>query len=214
MIGKVLVSKTDLDDIVVWRASSDETSLDVQTGIHFFWKSSGSTLSKVPADMTHTKLEQDNGASSTEILSPDQQELSQILKNIRHDPTLLGILHFGTDGILRSLTADRDVVDAVALPPRLIKAFLDRRPFNQESEDMYRGVDGSKTPKEQWFHPDKISLPPPLSEANRVEARKMIEEHGLLEKFEERQKGKEEERGGGCGPVVRSNYDLGIKEKM
>lgn len=145
-------------------------------------------------------------------LNEDQQELSRILKNLRHDPTLLGILSLGKDGVMRSLTADRDVVDAVALRPGLILAMLNRMPWSQSAEDDFRGVDGTVVPREHWFNPDKDLLPPPLSEENKEEARKMIEEHDLINKekkiMEEKDLPNASRKSGGCGPVVRSNHNL------
>ena len=43
-------------------------------------------------------------------------------------------------------------------------------------EDLFRGVDGSNVPKEQWFHPDPSILPPPLTEESKELARKAQEE--------------------------------------
>ncbi|RCI09173.1 hypothetical protein L249_1503 [Ophiocordyceps polyrhachis-furcata BCC 54312] len=122
-------------------------------------------------------------------VSQHQKELGKILKGIKHDVTLLGVLSLGKDGVLRSLTADRQVVDAVALSPPLIKAMLDRTPFNPQNEIDYRGVDGREVPREQWFHPDKHLLPPPLvvSDERRAEAEAKVEENKkwLQERAEE-----------------------------
>lgn len=92
-----------------------------------------------------------------------QKELSQILRPIKHDLTLNGVFSLGKDGVLRSLTADRSVVDAVALRPELIKALLDRMPHNPQAEIDYRGVDGTSVPHEKWFHPDRSLLPEPYT---------------------------------------------------
>ncbi|RFU27245.1 hypothetical protein B7463_g9097, partial [Scytalidium lignicola] len=111
-----------------------------------------------------------NTEASSSLLSHDQQqrmvnqkELSQILKGVKHDLTLNGVFSLGKDGVLRSLTADREVVDAVALRPELIKALLDRMPHNPQAEIDYRGVDGTKVPQEKWFHPDRSLLPAPFT---------------------------------------------------
>ncbi|PFH60159.1 hypothetical protein XA68_11373 [Ophiocordyceps unilateralis] len=153
-----------------------------------------------------TKDSTEDQVPSTESkseISQYQVQLSQILKNIKHDVTLLGVLSLGKDGILRSLTADREVVDAVALSPPLIKAMLDRMPFNPQNEMDYRGVDGTKVPREQWFHPDKHLLPPPLvvSEQRRKEAEA---------KLEENQKWLEERAKADNGPCIWSDHDLGL----
>ncbi|KUJ17930.1 uncharacterized protein LY89DRAFT_683917 [Mollisia scopiformis] len=131
-----------------------------------------------------------------------QKELTQILKPLKHDLTLNGIFALCKDGVFRSLTADRSVVDAVALRPELIKAMLDRMPYKPQNEIDYRGVDGTKVPKEQWFHPDKNLLPPPFvppEERRNFSAEQLEENRKMLENRQ------------GCEPQVRSDYDLGIK---
>ncbi|RSM11809.1 hypothetical protein CDV31_006577 [Fusarium ambrosium] len=100
-------------------------------------------------------------------LSPAQHELSEIMLKRRDDPTLMGIRMLGKDGIFRSLDADRNVVDAVAFTPQLIKALMDRMPYDAEAERIFRGVNGTKTPKEQWYKPLPDILPPPLEEEHR-----------------------------------------------
>lgn len=143
-------------------------------------------------------------------LNQDQEELSKILRILRDDPTLMGVISLGEDGVLRTLTADHDVVDAIALPPRLIKAMLDRLPFDQGMEDKFRGVDGTGISHEQWFHPDKALLPPPMSEETKEKTRKTLEENwGVISgQYEKMKRG---EVHSAC-PVVRSNYNLGPKD--
>jgi hypothetical protein len=139
------------------------------------------------------------------LLNKDQEELSSVLKTLRPDPSFMGCFSLGTDGIMRSLTTDRDVIDAVALSPRLIKAHLDRMPFDQKTEDTFRGVDGTGVPREKWFHPDKSLLPPPMSEEVKEQTKKVIEENKEL--FAKKDYG-------GCGVVVRSDYNLGPKKGL
>lgn len=105
---------------------------------------------------------------------PDQQEVSKILAHLKDDLSLLGIYALGKDGVLRSLTADRDVIDAAGLTPKLIKALQDRVPPDARGD--LGDADGTKVPREEWFHPDKSLLPPPLSEEKREQARKRWEE--------------------------------------
>ena len=142
---------------------------------------------------------------ATPPLSENQQELGKILKSLKQDPTLMGCISLGTDGVLRSLTADRNVVDAVALNPGLVKAMLDRLPFDQGIEDKYRGVDGTSVPRKEWFSPNKNLLPEPMSEETKEETRKLIEANKEL--LEKRALGPPK----CCGPIVRSNYNLDIK---
>ncbi|CVL12215.1 hypothetical protein FPRO06_03483 [Fusarium proliferatum] len=108
-------------------------------------------------------------------LSPEQQEMSDILyKMEQHDLDLLGIVHLGGDGVFRYLDAERNIHYAIALRPALIKALLDRGPYDNEEEAVFRGVDGTKVPKEQWYNPPRDILPEPLSEEHRKEGREFI----------------------------------------
>jgi hypothetical protein len=157
---------------------------------------------------TETKAEDFSPAQS---LSEDQQELSKILRALRQDPSLMGCISLGKDGIMRSLTADRDVVDAVAFSPGLIKAMLDRMPFDQKMEDDYRGVDGTNLPREEWFHPDKSLLPQPLSEEARERTMKLITDNKEL--YAERLKVLENRSVEHCSVVVRSDYNLGPRSE-
>ena len=70
----------------------------------------------------------------------------------------------------------------MALPPRLIKAHLDRLPYSPKTGDDFRGVDGTQTPRAQWYNPHRSLLLEPLSEEQKEEARKIIEEHAWLVK--------------------------------
>ncbi|UZP40449.1 hypothetical protein NXS19_008265 [Fusarium pseudograminearum] len=109
-------------------------------------------------------------------LSPEQQEMSDILYKMEsHDLDLLGIADLGRDGIFRYLDADRNIHYAIALRPALIKALLDRLPYDMEEERFWRGVDGTKVPKEQWYNPPPGILPPPLSEEHRKDGREINE---------------------------------------
>ncbi|CEI67988.1 hypothetical protein FVEN_g7739 [Fusarium venenatum] len=109
-------------------------------------------------------------------LSPEQQEMSDILhKTESYDLDLLGIADLGRDGIFRFLDADRNILYAIALRPALIKALLDRLPYDEEEEKSWRGVDGTKVPKEQWYNPPPGILPPPLAEEHRKEGREINE---------------------------------------
>ncbi|KAL6229682.1 hypothetical protein BDW75DRAFT_245516 [Aspergillus navahoensis] len=108
-------------------------------------------------------------------LDKDHEELNKLLKSLPFDG--MGVLSIGSDGVIRSLTADRDVLGAVGLPPRLLKAMLDRFPYSKEAEDKFRGKDGSLVPREQWFHPDKSLLPAPLTEEEKKKHREFAEEN-------------------------------------
>ena len=51
----------------------------------------------------------------------------------------------GHDGVYRSFDGARNILDAVALSPTQIKKILDQMPWNQKTEERFRGVDGQKT---------------------------------------------------------------------
>ncbi|KAJ9150559.1 hypothetical protein NKR19_g5234 [Coniochaeta hoffmannii] len=114
---------------------------------------------------------------------PIQQELTTILSSLKHDALLMGILSLSNDGVMRSFTADRHVVDAVGLSPAQIAAYLDRMPsaFRQDNT-LLKQADGTKVPREQWFSPDKALLPEPMSQEVRKETEQRTredEERGL-----------------------------------
>lgn len=94
---------------------------------------------------------------------PDQQALSHILRHLKEDISLMGCISLGKDGILRSLTADRKVLDAAPLSPKLIAALHRRMPVGYTNSADWEGVDGTKTAKEAWLNPDKSQLPDPLT---------------------------------------------------
>ena len=103
--------------------------------------------------------------------TPDQQEITAILAKFNKDPLALSVISLGKDGVLRNLSADRAVLDAVGLSPRLVKAFLDRVPpdyrtLTPELED----ADGSKATYEEMWHPDPGLLPRPMGEEQKKRA--------------------------------------------
>ncbi|KAI8931064.1 hypothetical protein NX059_012075 [Plenodomus lindquistii] len=106
---------------------------------------------------------------------PIQQEVSRGLKDMKKD--IMGIVSLGKDGILRSLTADRRVLAAMPMTPERIEAFAKRL-----GEDYVKSIgglsdaDGSKTPKEKWFHPDEGVLPEPLAQERIDETKTWSEE--------------------------------------
>ena len=145
-------------------------------------------MAQAPSQGNHAPVSTTSGTCGDfDRQDPDQQELSQLLGDLKHDPTLLGIIALGKDGVLRSLTADRDVVDAIGLTPGLITAFMARLP--PHAREDFEGVDGSTTTREQRYNPDKSQLPKPLSEEKRAEALRTIEENKeLFDKHRQRSK--------------------------
>ncbi|KAF4501856.1 Ankyrin repeat domain containing protein 50 [Fusarium agapanthi] len=110
-------------------------------------------------------------------LSPEQKEISDILRNMDRDPDLLGLADLGKDGVFRFLDADRNIQYAVPLRPALIKALIDRLPYDPEVEKFWRGVDGTKVPEEQWYNPPEGILPSPLTEEEKKEEREIMEKN-------------------------------------
>lgn len=93
------------------------------------------------------------------------------------------------------------------MKPQHIKALLDRLPFIPENETIYRGVDGTKVPRDQWFHPDKSELPPPY-----VPPPERREENMTPEMWEKNRKFLEERKNAKCELRLLSDHDLGMKE--
>lgn len=196
------------------------TVANIQDTATHYWQSSTSDMS------TDTVQPSPYGpGEQTETRMQHQKELGEILRGIKDDPTLNGILTMTKDGVLLSLTADREVsfkyilayiaihefqvVDAVGLKSEHIKALLDRLPFKPENEVKYRGVDGTKVPRQQWFHPDKSELPPPY--VPPPERRKENLTPEMLEKNRKLLEEKNKPREGSCNYLV-SDHDLGLKE--
>ncbi|KAE8132827.1 hypothetical protein BDV38DRAFT_287422 [Aspergillus pseudotamarii] len=137
---------------------------------------------------------------------PDQKELSNIISNLNSGSDGNVPFVIGTDGVLRTLTPDCDVIDAIGLPPRLVKAFLDRTTFDKEIEDMFRGADGTKVSQGQWWKPDPSLLPPPMTaeEKARVE-RDNDENKEIIQKNIRKMESGELKP---CGVIIRSDYDI------
>lgn len=87
--------------------------------------------------------------------------------HMEEDPTMMGFGSLGQDGVLRQWDADRNVVDAAALSPDLMKPFLERFPYDKENEESFRGVDGRNIPWDGWFHPSEDEIPVPQREERR-----------------------------------------------
>ncbi|RAO73375.1 uncharacterized protein BHQ10_009387 [Talaromyces amestolkiae] len=135
---------------------------------------------------------------------PDQKELTTIVQNLH---TLsLGRLALGSDGVLRSLNLENEVVDAVGLPTRLIKAFMDRFPYNEELEARFHNSDGTSVPEEQWWAPNALILPHQYTAEQKDAARKEHEEKkDIIEEIKQKRKNGEIQ---GCGVVIRADYRI------
>lgn len=137
-----------------------------------------------------------------------QRDLIAVSRRLPVDP--LGVHCLGRDGVMRSVTANRQVLGAVPLEPRLIKAFLDILDYDEKLEAEFRGVDGTKAPKEHWFEPPPGILPPPLSKEQLDEARKFMEERGMSFDIVPGVEAGMEATGDEsmCPVVVRSDHDI------
>ena len=78
-------------------------------------------------------------------------------------------------------------------------------PYSPQNEIDFRGADGTKVPREQWFHPDKSLLPPPYTppEERRNLSPEQLEKNRQL--LEERRKNPR------CEPRIQSDHDLGLR---
>lgn len=134
----------------------------------------------------------------------DQKEINSIVDKLNTLP--LGRLVLGTDGVLRSLNLENEVVDAVGLPPRLIKAFMDRFPYNEELEARFHNSDGTSVTQEQWWAPNPSILPQPYTAEQKDEARREYKEKkDIIEEMKQKRKNGEIR---GCGVVIQANYRI------
>ncbi|KFH46656.1 hypothetical protein ACRE_024940 [Hapsidospora chrysogenum ATCC 11550] len=143
----------------------------------------------------------------------DQCDVSAVYRLLPIDP--LGIFILGKDGVMRSLTADRGVPVAIPLPPRLIKAHLDRVEHDKELETHFRGVDGAKAPREHWFRPHPEILPPPLAGERLEEAKQLMEEMRVDSSVKPGTDSTEDGEvleGSICPVIVMSDHDILGKE--
>jgi len=108
-------------------------------------------------------LPKDGCAAGFNPEDSDQQEVSSILRGFKRD--LTSCISLGKYGVLRNLNGDCEVLDAAGISPKFIKAFLDRMP--SAYRNGFDGADGTKTPREQWFNPDKSLLPQPLTDEQK-----------------------------------------------
>ncbi|EAW09081.1 uncharacterized protein ACLA_078290 [Aspergillus clavatus NRRL 1] len=114
---------------------------------------------------------------------PDQKELSNIISDLHTGSDGNAPFVIGTDGVLRTLTQDCDVM-----------------------EDMFRGAIGTKVPQEQWWKPDPSLLPPPLTAEEKARVKKNNEENREI--IEENIRKMESGELKPCGVVIRSDFDI------
>jgi len=81
-------------------------------------------------------------SSSASDPKPEYYEVPTMVPNRKLKLKRSGICYLGSDGVFRSFDSNRDVVDAIALSPQQIKKILDQMPWDKETEEKFRGVDG------------------------------------------------------------------------
>jgi hypothetical protein len=86
-----------------------------------------------------------------------KDQFNAMLRSLRKPADRKCISTFGTDGVYRVLhylptppdqPTDYEIYDAKPMSPEMIKAYLDTRPWSQETEDRFRGADGRTVPQE------------------------------------------------------------------
>lgn len=137
--------------------------------------------------------------------------LREFLASLRKPPDGKYFRSLCSDGVFRiliylptrpDLPTGISVYDGLPMSPDLIKAYLDRKAWNQETENRFRGVDGRRVPQEQWLQPLPGIL---LSLGSKNEREERKKEERI--RSEERTARGEIYEGAVCGSV-QSDYDL------
>lgn len=98
-----------------------------------------------------------NGVSQPVQAQTGREQLNAMFKLSKHHEDRHCIGSIGTDGVYRVIhylpgppdqISDYEIYDAKPMSPEMIKAWLDTRPWKQETEDKYRGADGRTVPQE------------------------------------------------------------------
>ncbi|GIK05176.1 hypothetical protein Aspvir_009279 [Aspergillus viridinutans] len=103
--------------------------------------------------------------------------LPDFVKDMKRDPSGKGITHLGKDGVLRTLSADYEVLDARGLNPEQIQNALALFHPGVIQKKDFRDVDGTKvTSQEELFHPAPGILPTKPSEEEAAERRRLVKQ--------------------------------------
>ncbi|OQE18677.1 hypothetical protein PENSTE_c017G02578 [Penicillium steckii] len=87
--------------------------------------------------------------------------MPQYAKHMKRDPSGKGYIHLGSDGVLRTISGNDEVLDARGLDPEQIENILKVMPAGSSQREDFRDVDGTKvTSHEALFHPAAGVLPP------------------------------------------------------
>ncbi|PYH93846.1 hypothetical protein BO71DRAFT_450454 [Aspergillus ellipticus CBS 707.79] len=110
-------------------------------------------------------------ASATPARTSNQQDSSNIINNLPQDPN--GLIQLGTDGVLRSLDAENQVMAYFPLDPQQIQDFNANFPQSQQASltQTFDGVDGRDvTDRNQIYNPDQDMLPAMQRQASGTNA--------------------------------------------
>lgn len=86
--------------------------------------------------------------------------MSTVIRTLKTDLQGRCFHTLGTDGVVRVFHFNTgEVIDAVGLSPVQIKEWQERRPFDQATEDQFRGVDDRTASEEDMFNPSQDIVP-------------------------------------------------------
>ena len=109
--------------------------------------------------------------------TPEEEELSRLLRGLKEDP--LGACQLGVDGVMRSFTADREIIDAIGLTNAQIKLWFARMPASLREkfgEKDYEGVDGTSVSRENMYSYSRLPPPMPKEKQDEYRAKMAAEE--------------------------------------
>ena len=123
-----------------------------------------------------------------------------LCRSCKRDPNGQSFSTLGPDGVYRVFhSSSFEVIDAVRLSTTQIKEYLDRSPFDQATEDKFRGVDGRGVSDKDLFDPPEEIRPKRPTEEQRQEMQRIMDEQTRNEV--------KKDSNAVCG-LTRSNYNL------
>ena len=112
------------------------------------------------------------------------QTAKELTRSLKRDPSGNCFDNLGPDGVYRIYHSSffdspptYEIIDAVRLSPDQIKELLDRTPFDQATEDIFRGVDGRVVSEKDMFDPPEHVRPERPTEEQLREMDRKIEQH-------------------------------------
>ena len=123
-----------------------------------------------------------------------------LCRSLERDPKGQSFSTLGADGVFRVFhSSSYEVIDGVRLSTAQIKEVLDRSPFDQATEDKFRGVDGRGVSDKDIFDPPEEIRPKRPTEDQRQEIQRIIDE--------QKRKGVKKDSNAVCG-LRKGNYNL------